>query len=80
MSWIADRPWPIRHEYKGNLVQIVFRYVDDSDVPTHAVIIPMECSVEVSIYDIVEGPWSSYVDAVGAATAAADRWIDIQME
>lgn len=80
MSLIADRPWPIKFEYMGNWFQIAFRYVETSEVPTHAVIFPRENVGELYIYDIVEGPWASYEDAVETAKLAAEHWINQQSD
>ncbi|WP_058545784.1 hypothetical protein [Pseudomonas fluorescens] len=78
MSLLVDRPWPIEHDYKGNKLQIAFRYREGSDVPTHAVILPRDHDGDIYIYDVIEGPWDSYDHAVQISKSAAERWIDMQ--
>lgn len=80
---LTDKPGSITHEYRGEQIRIAFRYSHDSDIPTGVVISPeiqpppsLLGKKELVIYDLFEGVWSSYWDAVDAGVERAEAFVD----
>lgn len=78
-----DKPGSVTHEYRGETLRIAFRYPAESNIPNGIIIAPEEQPTqsglgrkELVVYDLFEGTWASYGDAVDAGIARAESFID----
>lgn len=87
LKLLVDKPGGITHEYRGEQIRIAFRYSNDSDIPTGVVISPevqpapnLTGKSELVVYDLFEGNWNSYWEAVDAGIERAEAFVDAHWE
>lgn len=80
---LMDKLGSVTHEYRGVTLRIAFRYPKDSVVPNGVIISPEHQPPrtglghqDLVVYDLFEGSWASYGDAIDAGIDRAEAFVD----